>query len=148
MGRGITSMAKLSEERLRIKRADGRDQEIGRRVRCRRLECRLTQSELANQIGVTFQQVRKYEKAINRIDAVRLQQISEALAVPVSFFVDVTTGDKGHETSRDSDSVFHLMQAPGSVQIVTAFHKIKSRSARKALIAMAEELAGQASKKR
>jgi len=141
-------MAKLSEERLRIKRADGHDQEIGRRVRRRRLECKLTLSDLANQIGVTFQQVRKYEKGINRIDAVRLQQISEALDVPVSFFVDFTTGDKDHETSRGSDSVFHLMQAPGSVQIVKAFDKIKSRSARRALIAMAEELARQASKKR
>ena len=55
-------------------------------MRSRRLECRLSQTELADRIGVTFQQVQKYEKGVNRIGAGRLQRISEALEVPISFF--------------------------------------------------------------
>src|SRR5205085_8472683 len=72
------------------RRADSRDQEVGRRVRSRRLECRLSQTELADKIGVTFQQVQKYEKGVNRIGAGRLQRISEALEVPITFFFDAT----------------------------------------------------------
>src|SRR5213595_3857744 len=78
--------AKVLDKHVRARRADARDAEVGRRVRSRRLECRLSQTELADRIGVTFQQVQKYEKGVNRIGAGRLQRISEALDVPISFF--------------------------------------------------------------
>ncbi|HYI26562.1 MAG TPA: helix-turn-helix transcriptional regulator, partial [Bradyrhizobium sp.] len=67
------SRAKKKEEHVPARRADSRDAEVGRRVRSRRLECRLSQTELADKIGVTFQQVQKYEKGVNRIGAGRLQ---------------------------------------------------------------------------
>ena len=76
----------MIDKHVRARRADNRDAEVGRRVRSRRLECRLSQTELAERIGVTFQQVQKYEKGVNRIGAGRLQRISEALEVPISFF--------------------------------------------------------------
>src|SRR6266700_781564 len=82
----IMKQAKVVDKHVRARRADGRDAEVGRRVRSRRLECRLSQTELADRIGVTFQQVQKYEKGVNRIGAGRLQRISEALEVPISFF--------------------------------------------------------------
>src|ERR1700710_1028399 len=85
-GRAIMKKSKLSGINVPARRADGRDAEVGRRVRSRRLECRLSQTELADGIGVTFQQVQKYEKGVNRIGAGRLQRISEALEVPISFF--------------------------------------------------------------
>src|SRR5258707_8795672 len=78
--------AKNLDKHVRARRADLRDAEVGRRVRSRRLECRLSQTELADRIGVTFQQVQKYEKGVNRIGAGRLPRISEALEVPISFF--------------------------------------------------------------
>src|SRR3982751_3181300 len=78
--------SKVIDKHVRARRADARDAEVGRRVRSRRLECRLSQTELADRIGVTFQQVQKYEKGVNRIGAGRLQRISEALEVPISFF--------------------------------------------------------------
>jgi transcriptional regulator with XRE-family HTH domain len=110
-------------------------------VRSRRLECRLSQTELADRIGVTFQQVQKYEKGVNRIGAGRLQRISEALEVPISFFFGVTTNGSSAKEPAGSESVFGFLQTSGSVRIVKAFHKIRSRKARQLLVEMAEELA-------
>lgn len=131
----------MIDKHVRARRADSRDAEVGRRVRSRRLECRLSQTELADRIGVTFQQVQKYEKGVNRIGAGRLQRISEALEVPISFFFGGGTGTSSRDQGGASESVFGFMQTSGSVRIVKAFHKIKSRKARQLLVEMAEELA-------
>ena len=137
----IMKQAKVIDKHVRARRADNRDAEVGRRVRSRRLECRLSQTELAERIGVTFQQVQKYEKGVNRIGAGRLQRISEALEVPISFFFGVTGGATKAEAGSGAESVFGFMQTSGSVRIVKAFHKIKSRKARQLLVEMAEEFA-------
>lgn len=137
----IMKQAKVIDKHVRARRADSRDAEVGRRVRSRRLECRLSQTELADRIGVTFQQVQKYEKGVNRIGAGRLQRISEALEVPISFFFGNQTGNSSRDQSGATESVFGFMQTSGSVRIVKAFHKIKSRKARQLLVEMAEELA-------
>src|SRR5207302_2692125 len=105
------------------------------------LECRLSQTEVADRIGVTFQQVQKYEKGVNRIGAGRLQRISEALEVPISFFFGSTGGTPARDSGSGAESIFGFMQTSGSVRIVKAFHKIKSRKARQLLVEMAEELA-------
>jgi transcriptional regulator with XRE-family HTH domain len=133
--------AKMIDKHVRARRADNRDAEVGRRVRSRRLECRLSQTELAERIGVTFQQVQKYEKGVNRIGAGRLQRISEALEVPISFFFGGSGGAAKAEAGTGAESVFGFMQTSGSVRIVKAFHKIKSRKARQLLVEMAEEFA-------
>jgi transcriptional regulator with XRE-family HTH domain len=90
--------------------------------------------------------VQKYEKGVNRIGAGRLQRIAEALEVPISFFFGAGTG--GATTARETgaasnsnESVFGFLQTSGSVRIVKAFHRIKSRKARQLLVEMAEELA-------
>jgi transcriptional regulator with XRE-family HTH domain len=132
---------KMADAHIVARRADSRDQEVGRRVRSRRLECRLSQTELADKIGVTFQQVQKYEKGVNRIGAGRLQRISEALDVPITFFFDATPHGAPRGESSRPDSVFGFMQTSGSVRIVKAFHKIKSRKARELLVNMVEEFA-------
>jgi transcriptional regulator with XRE-family HTH domain len=137
--------AKNVDKHVRARRADNRDAEVGRRVRSRRLECRLSQTELADRIGVTFQQVQKYEKGVNRIGAGRLQRIAEALEVPISFFFGAGTGGATAkaEPAAGGESVFGFLQTSGSVRIVKAFHKIKSRKARQLLVEMAEEFADQ-----
>ena len=101
----------------------------------------MSQTELADRIGVTFQQVQKYEKGVNRIGAGRLQRISEALEVPISFFFGGQAGRVSARDGSDAESIFGFMQTSGSVRIVKAFHKIKSRKARQLLVEMAEELA-------
>ena len=133
--------SKVTEKHIRARRADSRDAEVGRRVRSRRLECRLSQTELADKIGVTFQQVQKYEKGVNRIGAGRLQRISEALDVPITFFFDVTPHAPALGAESSQETVFGFMQTLGSVRIVKAFHKIKSPKARQLLVRMAEEMA-------
>jgi len=68
-------------------RATTRDRDIGRRVRLQRLAKGMSQTELGDHIGVTFQQVKKYELGANRIDSGRLQRIAEVLDTPVSLFL-------------------------------------------------------------
>jgi len=136
------SRAKKKEEHVPARRADSRDAEVGRRVRSRRLECRLSQTELADKIGVTFQQVQKYEKGVNRIGAGRLQRITEALDVPITFFFDATPHATTTASKNGTDSVFEFMQVSGAVRIVKAFNRIKNPKARQILVEMTEELAG------
>src|SRR4051794_36332611 len=132
--------AKVTEQHKTARRADSRDAEVGRRVRSRRLECRLSQTELADRVGVTFQQVQKYEKGVNRIGAGRLQRISEALEVPITFFFD--SSPHAEANGRHTESAFGFMQSSGAVRMVKAFHRIKSSKARQVLVGMVEELAG------
>ena len=73
---------------VRKRRAGAEDIEIGRKIRALRLERGLSQSGLADGIGLTFQQVQKYEKGTNRIGASRLQQIANILKVPPQFFFE------------------------------------------------------------
>src|SRR5437588_9357470 len=65
------------------------DRHVGSRVRMRRMMLAMSQEKLGDALGLTFQQVQKYEKGTNRIGASRLQQISEILSVPVAFFFEV-----------------------------------------------------------
>ncbi len=64
------------------------DIHVGKRIRMRRLMLRMSQEKLADALGVTFQQIQKYEKGANRVGASRLQQIASALRVEVSFFFE------------------------------------------------------------
>lgn len=134
----------VSDKHVRARRADNRDAEVGRRVRSRRLEQKFSQTELADRIGVTFQQVQKYEKGTNRIGAGRLQRISEALEVPITFFfgnqgLNAVAGER--KEMEDSGSIFAMMQTSGAVRLMKAFHAVKSRKARLILVDLAEELA-------
>jgi transcriptional regulator with XRE-family HTH domain len=70
------------------KRATPVDLHVGARVRMKRQLLGLSQTELANSIGLTFQQVQKYEKGVNRIGASRMQQIAAKLQEPISYFYD------------------------------------------------------------
>ena len=137
-------MAKMTEKHKRARRADNRDMEVGRRVRSRRLECRLTLTELADGIGVTYQQVQQYEKGTNRLSAGQLERVSKNLGVPISFFFDNMDGTSARaprNPKKGKDSVFELMQTSGAIRIVKAFHRIQSSKARAMLVGMAEEMA-------
>src|SRR5262252_3285858 len=77
------------EEKMMAKKAPNPiDKHVGSRVRMRRMMLAMSQEKLGDAIGLTFQQVQKYEKGANRIGASRLQQISGILQVPVSFFFE------------------------------------------------------------
>src|SRR6266540_7253538 len=76
------------------------DKHVGSRVRMRRMMLSMSQEKLGDALGLTFQQVQKYEKGTNRIGASRLQQISETLQVPVSFFFEGWPSDGGSSSSK------------------------------------------------
>src|ERR1700758_5254680 len=74
---------------------------IGTRLRARRLEMHISQSELGDKLGISFQQIQKYEKGVNRIGAGRLQQIATVLETDVAFFVgDLVNGKKPPTVSK------------------------------------------------
>jgi transcriptional regulator with XRE-family HTH domain len=123
------------------KRADAWDIEVGRRIRARRIECRMSQAGLADGLGVSFQQVQKYEMGVNRIGAARMRRICEILKVPITFFYDAeiaggSTGVKRFQASR----LFVLLQRRDSVQLVTAFNDVRDRRIRTALLRLVEQV--------
>src|SRR5436309_14432841 len=84
------------------------DVELGKRIRLRRVEQHISQTELGDKLGVSFQQVQKYEKGINRVGAARLQQIATTLDVPITFFYDGDGKAREVESLLFLDSAFSL----------------------------------------
>src|ERR1700746_1177217 len=84
------------------------DKLLGQRLRMRRMEMHISQAELGEQLGISFQQVQKYEKGVNRVGAARLQQIATALNVPVTFFYDGDGKGRQVESLLFLDSAFSL----------------------------------------
>jgi transcriptional regulator with XRE-family HTH domain len=113
------------------------DQHVGNRVRQRRLMMGWSQAKLGKALGVSFQQVQKYERAINRIGASRLQNAAEILEVPVAFFFE------GPERSEDKDLDEYaefLLTSEGS-SLVQVFMNIREPRIRRRIIALLEEIA-------
>src|SRR5205085_2941987 len=81
-------MNKSAAKRMKQRSAGKPDIELGKRIRLRRVEQKISQAELGDKLGVSFQQVQKYEKGVNRVCAARLQQIATVLDVRVTFFYD------------------------------------------------------------
>ncbi|WP_273720920.1 MULTISPECIES: helix-turn-helix domain-containing protein [unclassified Bartonella] len=81
--------------KVRAKNPHFNDISVGKKIRLRRSIIGLSQQKLGSRLGVTFQQIQKYEKGINRVGAGRLQEIADILEVPVSFFyADIATKEK------------------------------------------------------
>jgi transcriptional regulator with XRE-family HTH domain len=110
---------------------------IGARMRTRRRQLGLSQSDLAEQLGVSFQQVQKYERGANRVAASTLVAAAAALGVTVSWLV----GEDG--TGRpDEEDIFRALARPGALEILQAFNAIGDNRARAALLALAQEMSG------
>jgi transcriptional regulator with XRE-family HTH domain len=122
------------------KSADDVDMEVGRRIRTRRLELRLSQVDIADAVGVSFQQIVKYEQGANRISAGRLHAIAERLEVPIMFFFSGTDPVEP-QPDRAPTTTFELLQTRDAVKLLEAFGQITSDVDRKAVVAMAQSLA-------
>jgi transcriptional regulator with XRE-family HTH domain len=115
------------------------DRVIGQNIRANRLTQGLSQSELAKRIGVTFQQVQKYENGANRVGGSRLIQIAEALNIPaVALLENAENGRLPNPSELPG-----LIANPRAIRLLRAFSKIKRTSSQQALVALAEEMAGQ-----
>jgi transcriptional regulator with XRE-family HTH domain len=115
---------------------DPQDIQVGQRVRALRLERGMSQTNLANQLGLTFQQVQKYEKGTNRIGAGRLHKISEILGVPVSTLF--ASSDGPHEPST---KLLEFIDTAASMRIMRAFSKMRDPKVQQALTRLAEAIA-------
>ena len=120
------------------RRAGVEDIEIGRKIRTLRLERGLSQSHLANGIGLSFQQLQKYESGANRVSAGRLQRVAQLLSVPVTVFYAVTGSRVKKKEERDDAFVY--LQARGAVRVARAYAGISSRATKNALVVLVEAL--------
>src|ERR1700761_8619510 len=132
----------MPKNRLSSKQVEAWDVEVGRRIRARRLECWLTQQELAQGLGVSFQQVQKYEKGTNRISAGRLLAICNLLQVPITFFYDSTAPAQSGETRLKPSRLFDLLENRDTLQLAVAFDRLPDRNVRSAMVRLMEMLAG------
>jgi transcriptional regulator with XRE-family HTH domain len=115
-------------------------------VRMRRLMLGMSQTKLGDAIGLTFQQVQKYEKGTNRISASRLQQICDILQVPVPFFFEGAPLAPGqHAGNGAAPSPAYLAEFLASrdgLALTKAFMRIEEPNMRRRIVALVEEIAG------
>jgi transcriptional regulator with XRE-family HTH domain len=129
------------------------DRHVGSRVRMRRILLGMSQEKLGEALGLTFQQVQKYEKGTNRIGASRLQQISQTLNVPPAFFFDGAPTIEDGADSKPSPTglaedppsttfVFDFIATAEGLALNKAFARIQDPKVRKRIIDLVASLAG------
>ena len=125
------------------------DRHVGSRVRMRRMLLKMSQEKLGDALGLTFQQIQKYEKGLNRIGASRLQQISKTLNVPPSFFFEgaptgaATAGDgpAGFEEEGQSQYVVDFISTAEGLHLNRSFARIRNPKVRRRLVELIASLA-------
>ena len=116
------------------------DQHVGARIRLRRSELGMSQTGLGDALGVTFQQVQKYERGTNRVGASRLFALSKVLEVPVSFFFEGLDEDGVPTFSGDNDTLYAFIASPDGIDLAQAFSAIESAPVRRRMIDLARAL--------
>ena len=115
---------------------DPLDTMVGARIRVLRIHNRISQTDLAEQIGVTFQQVQKYEKGTNRIGASRLSRIANVLGVSVGELFEPS----GHKVD-DASSPFRLLAETGALRVLKAYTRTTDTRIRHAIAELIEGIA-------
>ena len=120
------------------------DKHVGARVRMRRMMLGMSQTTLADALGITFQQVQKYENGTNRISASRLQQIASALQESVPFFFDeqAKLPSIGMTEAPSVAYVSDFLASTDGLALIKAFMRIKDAKIRRSLVHVVEEIAG------
>ncbi len=127
------------------KQASPIDVQVGTRVRLRRMLIGMSQERLGELLGLTFQQVQKYEKGVNRIGAGRLFQVAHILGVPIDYFYEgvngVSEGAPGFaEPGGTSPPVMEFLSSGEGLQLSLAFMKIKDPKVRKRVLDLVKSL--------
>jgi transcriptional regulator with XRE-family HTH domain len=122
------------------------DKYVGSRVRMRRIMLGMSQEKLGEALGLTFQQIQKYEKGTNRVGASRIQQISEILQVPVSFLFEggptSTTGGDGFGEGTSPAYVSDFLATSEGLALTRAFTRITDSKLRRSIVDLVEQIAG------
>jgi transcriptional regulator with XRE-family HTH domain len=123
------------------------DKHVGSRVRMRRMMLSMSQEKLGDALGLTFQQVQKYEKGTNRIGASRLQHISHTLQVPVSFFFEgapaLPNQVDGMKEAPSPAFVSDFLATSDGLALTKAFMRVKEGKLRRRIVDLVEEIAGE-----
>lgn len=127
----VDQRGKLSETQLHAA-----DKIVGGQIRFRRISLGLSQQAVSEIMGLTFQQLQKYEHGTNRVSASRLYQLARILHVPVSFFFEPIDGELGlggkHNEGADHDLPAGVMNKKKTIDLVRAFYAIRSSNEREA----------------
>jgi transcriptional regulator with XRE-family HTH domain len=122
------------------------DQHVGSRVRMRRKMLAMSQKKLGAALGLTFQQVQKYERGANRIGASRLQQMSHILQVPLGFFFEGAPNASAPHGSNKSElwmaQIDDFVSDPDGLRLIRAFMRIDNAALRRRIVMFVQEIAG------
>jgi transcriptional regulator with XRE-family HTH domain len=123
------------------------DIHVGSRVRLRRMMLGMSQERLGENLGITFQQIQKYEKGTNRIGASRLQHIARVLSMPVSYFFEGAPGiaaapPEGLQDPPATNFVVDFLSTNEGIQLNKAFVRIKDGKLRRRVIDLVRAMAG------
>lgn len=118
------------------------DVAVGTKIRFRRCLLDMSQGELGEALGVTFQQIQKYEKDTNRVSASRLQHIADVLHVPVTYFFPEEPNAK-FALETEIDELSHFIMSEEGLELSKAFARIGSLSLRKAIVALVTAIGDQ-----
>jgi transcriptional regulator with XRE-family HTH domain len=116
------------------------DMHVGSRVRMRRMMLSMSQESLGDALGLTFQQVQKYEKGKNRISASRLQHISQILQVPVPFFFEGAPGGTAG-TAETPSYVREFVASSDGLALIRAFTRLRNAKLRRLIVGLVEDCA-------
>jgi transcriptional regulator with XRE-family HTH domain len=130
---------------MAIKTPNPTDKHVGARIRMRRLMLGMSQTALADGLDLTFQQIQKYEKGVNRVGASRVQQIAHILRVPVEFFFEGGPNVPGAKADvAGAPSLAHVSEflaTPDGLSLIAGFMKIRSAKLRRSIVELVSYLA-------
>jgi len=136
---------KRSEEKMKKKNPNPIDVHVGNRVRMRRMLIGMSQEKLGERLGLTFQQIQKYEKGANRISASRLFQMAQILGVPVQFFFEdlpqqAVEEEEGFGETREQTAIMDFLGSSEGLQLNRYFAQIKDARIRRSIIDLVRSL--------
>lgn len=129
---------------MSIKAPNPVDKYVGSRIRMRRIMIGMSQEKLGDSLGLTFQQIQKYEKGTNRVGASRLQQIAEILQVPVSFLFEGGPGGtiaSGFNDAASPTYVSDFLATSEGLALIRAFTRVQDTKLRRSIVDLVEQIA-------
>jgi transcriptional regulator with XRE-family HTH domain len=122
------------------------DVHVGKRIRMRRLFLGMNQETLANALGLTFQQVQKYEGGANRVSASRLSAMADILGVPISFFFNDLQSDGEAQTPQEQQTR-ERMERPETIELIRLYYAIPDMNVRQQFLEMVKAVAAATKRK-
>ena len=130
-----------------VKKSSRVDVLVGQNVRAHRMSIGMSQEELGRRLGITFQQVQKYEKGVNRVGSGRLYQIATIFEIPVSAFfegaetVKLTRPAKSANTAADATTPLSLISEPQAFRLLQAFSRLEDLGLKRSVVSLVEQMA-------